>query len=110
MSMKETGNSHGSRAPSGRRPAPVREAVIGSGAISTIFLHNMIEKFSILDVVACTSRNLEKARAAAERHLITAMTLDEVLADPSIELVVNLTPPKAHVDVIRRALAAGKHV
>ena len=110
MSMKETGNSHGSRAPSGRRPAPVRVAVIGSGAISTIFLHNMIEKFSILDVVACTSRNLEKARAAAGKHGIAAMTLDEALADPSIELVVNLTPPKAHFDVIRRALEAGKHV
>lgn len=96
--------------PASGRPRPVRVAVIGSGAISTIFLHNMVEKFSILEVVACTSRNEEKARAAAERHGIAAMTLEEVLADPSIELVVNLTPPKAHFDVIRRALEAGKHV
>ena len=38
------------------------------------------------------------------------LTVDELLADPSIEIVVNLTVPAAHYDVTRAALEAGKHV
>jgi predicted dehydrogenase len=36
--------------------------------------------------------------------------VDELTGDPSIDIVLNLTPPAAHVDVIRACLAAGKHV
>jgi predicted dehydrogenase len=38
------------------------------------------------------------------------MTVDALLADPSIEVVLNLTPPAAHAAVTLAALAAGKHV
>jgi len=38
------------------------------------------------------------------------MTVDRLLADPSIEIVVNLTVPAAHVEVGLRAISAGKHV
>ena len=38
------------------------------------------------------------------------MTLDQLLRDPEIELVVNLTPPAVHFSVIEQALLAGKHV
>ena len=37
-------------------------------------------------------------------------TMDEVLADPEVDLVVNLTTHHAHEEVIRRSLLAGKHV
>ena len=37
-------------------------------------------------------------------------TLDEVLADPQVEAVVNLTIQQAHVEVVTRSLEAGKHV
>jgi predicted dehydrogenase len=39
-----------------------------------------------------------------------AMTIEHLLADPSIEIVLNLTPPLAHAAVSRAAIAAGKHV
>lgn len=89
---------------------PVRTAVIGCGMISQIYLKNMIERFRILDVVGCAAAHPESARARAEEFGIRAMTADEILADDSIELVVNLTPPTAHYEVVRRALEAGKHV
>jgi predicted dehydrogenase len=41
---------------------------------------------------------------------VPATTVDELLADPSVEIVVNLTVPKAHVAVGLQAVAAGKHV
>lgn len=38
------------------------------------------------------------------------MTLEEIAASKDIELVVNLTGPAAHYDVIRMMLDSGKHV
>lgn len=61
-------------------------------------------------IKACADLNMDAARARAEEFGVTAMTVDELLADPEIELVVNLTIPQAHVPVGLQCLAAGKHV
>jgi predicted dehydrogenase len=87
-----------------------KTGVVGVGAISDIFLENMIGRFHNLDVVGCTARNRERIQAKAEKHGIAAMTMDEMFADPSIEIIVNLTPVPAHYEIIKRALEAGKHV
>src|SRR5690606_37535317 len=89
---------------------PVKTAIIGCGGISDAYLSTMIHKFKILDVVGCCDRNPEKARAKAERYGIKALTLEEIIADTSIEIVVNLTTPTAHYAVIKQLLEAGKHV
>jgi len=52
-------------------------------------------------------------RASAARAAefgIPARSVEETLADPEIEIILNLTVPKAHVEVGLRAIAAGKHV
>lgn len=90
--------------------APVKTAVIGCGMISDTYLDNLCHTFSIIDVVGCADLVDEKAARQAEKYNIRKMTTAEILADPSIELVVNLTYPSAHFDVNRQALAAGKHV
>ena len=56
-------------------------------------------KFKILDVVGCYDRNPDKVQAKAEKYGIRALTLEEVLADKTIEIVVNLTTPVAHYPV-----------
>jgi predicted dehydrogenase len=89
---------------------PVKTAVIGSGSISDAYLGTMIHKFKILEVVGCCDRNPEKAQAKAEKYGIKALSMDEILEDKSIELVVNLTTPGAHYPVIKQLLEAGKHV
>ncbi|MEN9937688.1 MAG: hypothetical protein RLZZ387_4267 [Chloroflexota bacterium] len=90
----------------------VRVGVIGCGMISGIYLKNCTQTFSeTLDVVACADLDLELARSrAAEYGVPRACTVDELLADPSIEAVLNLTAPTAHTAVNLRALEAGKHV
>ena len=88
----------------------MKTAVVGCGAISDIYLTNMINRFSNLEVVSCCASHLEHAREKAEKYGIRACTYEEILADPEIELIVNLTPAPAHYDLIRRALLAGKHV
>ncbi|OKP94241.1 Gfo/Idh/MocA family protein [Paenibacillus sp. P46E] len=88
----------------------VKTAVIGCGKISGIYLENMINKFEILDVVACGEIDAARAQARAQEFGIKGVSVDELLKDPEIELVVNLTPAAAHYTVIKQSLEAGKNV
>ncbi|HEX6483433.1 MAG TPA: Gfo/Idh/MocA family oxidoreductase [Ktedonobacteraceae bacterium] len=84
--------------------------IIGCGNISSIYLEAP-RLFDILQVVACADIDMERARSQAEKYGVPKVcTVEELLADPEIEIVVNLTIPNAHADVALRALAAGKTV
>jgi len=60
----------------------------------------------------CTPGNglCSKSLTMSEKYGIKALSMEEMLADESIELVVNLTTPGAHYRVIKQLLEAGKHV
>ena len=84
--------------------------VVGAGMISEIYLKNMTERFSNLKVKAVAARNIEHAKKRAEQFGIGFGTVKELLEDPEIELIVNLTPVGAHYEIVKAALNAGKHV
>jgi predicted dehydrogenase len=87
----------------------VRVGVIGCGAISHAYL-SMAKHFPILEVAALADLDMSKAEAKARDFNIPRVcSVDQLLADDSIEVVLNLTVPKAHVPVALQALAAGKH-
>jgi predicted dehydrogenase len=89
---------------------PVKIGIVGCGNISGIYF-KAGKTFPILDIVACADLDLERARARAKEHGVPkACTTEELLADPEIEIVVNLTIPNAHYSVCKAALEAGKHV
>ena len=89
----------------------VKTAVVGCGMISNIYLMNLTKLFSIIDLVAVCDVSRSSAEEKAKVYGIgQVMTIDEVAADKTIEMVVNLTPPKVHYDVIKTMLLAGKHV
>ena len=83
--------------------------IIGCGNISEAYL-KAAGTFPILDVRSVADLRPEAARASANAFGLTATTVEELLADPSIDIVVNLTVPAAHVEVGLRAIEAGKHV
>ncbi|WP_248928165.1 Gfo/Idh/MocA family protein [Paenibacillus hamazuiensis] len=88
----------------------VNIGIVGCGKISGIYFQNCA-KFPLLQVTACADLDLERARAAAAEHGIPkACTVSELLADPGIDIVINLTIPAAHAEVCLQALEAGKHV
>ncbi len=89
---------------------PVKTAVVGCGAISDAYFNTMINRFKILEVVGCCDRNPDKAQAQANKYGLKVLSLEEILADDSIEMVVNLTTPVAHFAVIKQLLEGGKHV
>lgn len=86
--------------------------VIGCGRISPQYLDNLVQRFQFcLEVVACADAIREAAETRAREYGIpTVYTVEELLNDPEIEIVVNLTVPTAHYEVSMAALAAGKHV
>ena len=86
-----------------------RLAVVGCGVISRTYGHTL-GMFDWVDLVACADVFPERAEERAEQWGARAMSVDAVLADPDIDAIVNLTPPKMHADVDRAALAAGKSV
>jgi hypothetical protein len=90
----------------------LRIGVIGCGMISEKYLENLTKTFAFcLDVRAVADIVPEAAQKRAEQFGVpVACSPDELLADPEIELVVNLTIPAAHYDVSLKALEAGKHV
>ena len=92
------------------RTQKMKTAVLGCGAISDAYLSTMINKFQVLDVVGCCDRNRDEAVKKAEEYGISAMTMEELLSDASVELVINLTPASAHYETTRMLLNAGKHV
>ncbi|MFD0711410.1 Gfo/Idh/MocA family protein [Paenibacillus sp. GCM10027626] len=89
----------------------VKTGIIGCGNISSIYLENTTRMFDSLEVCAVADLDMERARAkAAEYGVPRACTAEELLADPDIELVINLTVPQVHAKVCLSALEAGKHV
>ena len=90
-------------------PHPVKVGIVGCGNISGIYFAAG-KKFQILDIVACADLDVSRAKAKAEEHGVPkACSVDELLADPEIQIVINLTIPKAHYEVCLAAVNAGKH-
>ena len=88
----------------------VRVGVVGCGNISGIYLE-MGQTFEILEMAAVADIIPERAYAQAEKHGIPqVLSVEQMLADPSIEIILNLTIPNAHAEVGQAALQAGKSV
>ena len=90
--------------------AVVKVGVIGCGKISDVYLRNAAA-FDALEVVACADLVPERAEAQAKVYKIPkACGPEELLDDPEIEVVLNLTVPTAHAGVTLASLDAGKNV
>ena len=83
--------------------------IIGCGNISQAYF-NGARAFGDIQIKACADLNPDAARRKAEENGVLAFGIDELLGDPEIGIVVNLTLPQAHAEVNLQALHAGKHV
>ena len=90
----------------------VNVGVVGCGNINPAYLGNIQEKFSdTINLVACSDLSTERAVATAETFGIPkVLHFEQLLQDPDIELVLNLTNPSAHAYINLSALESGKHV
>lgn len=90
--------------------AVLTAGLVGCGNIAGAYADDL-SRFPEVDFRGVTDVDPARAAAFAAKYGVGVYgSLDELLADPAIDLVVNLTSHHAHFDVSRRALAAGKHV
>lgn len=82
---------------------------IGSGNISETYL-KFLPLFRDVHAVACADLNPALAEERAAEFGIAAQSVDDLLANPDVQLVVNLTVPAVHAQVTLACLNAGKHV
>lgn len=84
--------------------------LLGSGSAGHLYLRHAAHGCS-LRYVACADVDVARAAALAEEHGVPrACTPEELLADPAVEVVVNLTPAAAHGPTGSAVLRAGKHL
>jgi predicted dehydrogenase len=83
--------------------------IIGCGNISGIYFQNG-KVFEILDITKCADLDNTRACMKADEYGCKACTVDEILSDSDIDIILNLTIPKAHAEVAFAALNAGKSV
>lgn len=91
-------------------PVNARVGIIGTGVISGTYLDHLAVLPGV-EVVAVADLDLDRAvEVAAKRENVRAMTSDDLLKDPDVDVVLNLTIPAAHASVALAAIEAGKHV
>ncbi len=83
--------------------------IIGCGKISQAYFDGA-KIFSVLRLVACADLHRPAAVLQAEKNGCLALSVDELLAHPEIDLIINLTIPAAHAEVSLRAVGHRKHV
>jgi len=83
--------------------------LIGCGHISETYFR--AEKyFNNIKIIKCADINHDNAKRCAKTYKIKALTVNELLKDKDVEVILNLTIPKAHYKVSKQALVNGKHV
>jgi predicted dehydrogenase/sugar phosphate isomerase/epimerase len=89
---------------------PIRVAIVGCGNIAGPYGRNLAP-YAEVEIIGATDVDLTRAEAFVAAHGGRVYpSLDDVLRDPAVDVVVNLTIHFAHVEVITRCLEAGKHV
>uniref|UniRef100_UPI00286B3640 Gfo/Idh/MocA family protein n=1 Tax=Tabrizicola sp. TaxID=2005166 RepID=UPI00286B3640 len=83
--------------------------IIGCGNISTTYLR-LSPLFKGLKVRAVADISMAAAEARAAEYGVLAQSVDDLLANKDVDVVINLTIPDAHFGISKRSLEAGKHV
>ena len=86
---------------------PVNIGIIGCGTISGAYFKGCAP-YGILKITACADIDMSRAQARAGEFGVQAMSVEDLLSDPDIQIAVNLTIPRAHAQVNLSAIAAGK--
>ncbi|WP_332714679.1 Gfo/Idh/MocA family protein [Pelagibacterium mangrovi] len=82
--------------------------ILGAGNISAAYLA-LAPLFKGIEVRAVADILPQAAKARADEFNVAAQTPDQLLANPEVDVIVNLTIPEAHYRVSREIVSAGKH-
>ena len=83
--------------------------LIGCGNIAETYFRAQ-NYFNNIKFVACADKFPEASKKCADQYNIKSLTVDEILNDTNVDVILNLTIPQAHFEISKLALEAGKHV
>lgn len=84
--------------------------IIGCGYVCDFYLESLLEHPN-LELVGVADHKVDRANIVAAHYGTKAYpSMEALLVDPQVQLIVNLTDPKSHYPVNKAALVAGKHV
>ena len=86
----------------------LKVGLIGCGHIAETYFRSQ-KYFNNIEIISCVDINAEAAKKCAQEYNIEAKEVDDLLADKKINIVLNLTTPQAHYELIKKTLLAGKH-
>ncbi len=87
----------------------VNVGIIGCGNISPLYFR-ACRSLEILNLVGCADLDMSRAEARAREFDTRAFSVEALLAHPDVQIIINLTIPKAHGEIGIAALEAGKSV
>ncbi|WP_252315576.1 Gfo/Idh/MocA family protein [Sinobaca sp. H24] len=83
--------------------------ILGCGYISNVYIENT-SYLNNINIVGCADLNNSRALETSVRHGISCYSVSELINSAKVDLILNLTPPKAHFNSCMAVVAAGKHV
>ena len=82
--------------------------IIGCGNISDTYFQSQ-DLYNNINIIACADNINEAAEKSAAEYGLKKQSVDDLLFNEEIQLVINLTPPSTHKEIIQRTLESGKH-
>ena len=84
--------------------------IIGCGAISSQYIIGLKKNKKEINILACADKDENKSEFFAKEYNINPLSVEALLMDKDIDIIVNLTPPSSHFDISLKSLENGKHV
>ncbi len=86
----------------------MKVGLIGCGHISETYFRSQ-EYFNNIDIVACSDLDENASEKCSKKYNIPSKSVEEILADKEIDIILNLTNPASHYEVVKNTLISGKH-
>jgi len=86
----------------------LKVGLVGCGHIAETYFRSQ-KYFNNIEIISCADINAEASKKCAQEYNIEAQEVDDLLVDKKINIVLNLTTPQAHYEIIKKTLLAGKH-
>jgi len=83
--------------------------IIGCGNISETYFRAQ-KYFNNFNIIACSDINPEASNKCAKEYNIREQEVDEIVINPDVDIILNITIPQSHYEVSKKALENGKHV
>nr|WP_281352384.1 Gfo/Idh/MocA family oxidoreductase [Phytoactinopolyspora alkaliphila] len=98
---------HRERSPVGK---PLDVGIVGLGNISAQYMTTLADLPQLRLVAVADLAHHRAEEVAAARGGVQALDVDQLIAHPAVDVVLNLTVPAAHAEIALQAIAAGKDV